>query len=202
MSRDVWILIIGLVGGALLSWLVTLLYANRKNSLQVFLRATSLAPQHDVAGFSQTFQGLPVRSPHLCELTVLNDGPDDVGPSDFEGGLVTLSLTDAEFIAFIDNPEDRHFAVEATGTVAGFTLTLEPSLIPKGERAYASLICSGRPSEGAVTLRLRGCRRLPSRSRGERLLRRVSLVIIAAALLVLVMAAVLAWLDLSRGFWP
>lgn len=158
VDRDVWMLLIGIVAGGVISWLVTIKYGNRENSVRLFFRRTSLEPQRSVEGFVPTFHGEPIDKPHLFELSLVNMGPQDIGPDDFGGGGCYFEVGGAEFLAVIENPHEREFEVEAAIPGGGFKVILEPCLLPKGQRAQISLICAGVPLPTTRHVQLRNVR--------------------------------------------
>lgn len=158
MNPDRWLAVLSVVVSCVVTWVVSRKYTDRANTLRAHYRRTSLEPQRPVPGFAQTFDGMEIDRPHHFELSVVNAGPRDIGPDDFAGGECYFEVGGSEFLAIIENPPGRQFDVVALDGGVGFRLALSPCLIPKGERAHVSVICSGRPAPQSQRVALRNVR--------------------------------------------
>lgn len=115
--------------------------------------ATSLSPTTDIHGFEQRFQGRPLDDPYLCEVTITNHGPRDIGPSDFDGGHCGIAILDSAPVALLTDPAEWPFTFDTVG-VNKFIITLGPCQIPAGGIARARIIVDREPQPGGRTIRL------------------------------------------------
>ena len=66
--------------------LATRQYGNRRRKLLFDWSATPLIRRRETEDIAVTYQGEPVKDPHILTLTIANVGPADIGSSHFDGG--------------------------------------------------------------------------------------------------------------------
>lgn len=111
----------------------------RRAKIGFHFRPTRLIPE-DMTDIEVLFNGERITEPWLLDITLRNQGGEDLSSNDFDKRRDLKILLGAEMVGTVYDPDLQLFCSDAR------TVVVEPQTIPVGDKARATVLVSGQPN--------------------------------------------------------
>lgn len=103
---------------------------------------TPIRVNRNLEDLQVSWRGTPLREPVILDFRAVHASGPDITKDTFDGGDFVVRGLNVSFVGVIDASE--HISVDASER--GFSLTVEPLLMKKGDELRARILCDGGPT--------------------------------------------------------